>query len=140
MRKWIYFAAGGALGAAASVVVNYLFAPAPETRFDETYQSRLDWALEAGENAADAREAALRAQFEAAKQPRPRAPDLPPEVPPNFESAAPGDFDPRSSAVNAPADAGEGASAQPSQDVPPSDATSGTRPSDSRRFRLRRRR
>ena len=74
MKRWAYVAIGGLVGAAASVVYNYLFGPAPGTTFDQHYQSRLDWALAAGEQAAAQREAELRAQFEAAKLPRPPAP------------------------------------------------------------------
>jgi len=76
VKRWVYVAIGGLLGAAASVVYNYLFGPAPETTFDKSYQSRLDWALAEGEKAAASREAELRAQFEAAKQPRPPAPPV----------------------------------------------------------------
>lgn len=72
MNKWGYLAVAGVVGAAASAVYNYLFAPAPESTFDDTYQSRLDWALAEGDKAAAQRELELRAEFEAAKQPTPR--------------------------------------------------------------------
>lgn len=68
MNKWGYVAIAGIVGAAASAIYNYLFAPAPETRFDGSYQSRLDWAVAEGEKAAAQREVELRAEFEAAKQ------------------------------------------------------------------------
>ena len=77
MKRWVYAIIGGAAAAAAAVVYNYLFGPAPETTFDQSYQSRLDWALAAGDKAAAEREAALRAQLEAAKQPKPPAPSVP---------------------------------------------------------------
>ena len=74
MNKWGYIAIIGAVGAAASAVYNYLFGPAPETKFDGTYQSRLDWALSEGEKAAAQRELELRAEFEAAASSRPALP------------------------------------------------------------------
>ena len=74
MNKWGVVALAGLAGAAAGAIYNYLFAPAPETAFDQSYQSRLDWALAEGEKAAAQREVALRAEFEAAKQPRPALP------------------------------------------------------------------
>ncbi len=52
MNKWTIVAIGAAVGAGVSMVYNYLFAPAPETKFDGSYQSRLDWALAEGERAA----------------------------------------------------------------------------------------
>jgi hypothetical protein len=74
MNKWGYLAIAGAVGAAAAAVYNYLFAPAPGTTFDGSYQSRLDWALAEGEKAAAQRELELRAEFEAAKLNRPTLP------------------------------------------------------------------
>ena len=71
MPKTVYLLIGVAVGAAAGLVYDYLFSPAQATKFDETYRSRLDWALEEGERAADLREQALRAEFEAAKIRRP---------------------------------------------------------------------
>jgi hypothetical protein len=79
MNKWGYLAIAGIVGAAAGAVYNYLFAPAPETTFDDTYQSRLDWALAEGEKAAAQREIELRAEFEAAKYTPPALP-LPPSI------------------------------------------------------------
>lgn len=67
MNKWGYLAIAGFVGAAAGAIYNYLFAPAPTTTFDGSYQSRLDWALAEGERAAAQREIELRAEFEAAK-------------------------------------------------------------------------
>jgi hypothetical protein len=80
MNKWGYIAIVGLVGAAAGAIYNYLFAPAPETTFDGSYQSRLDWAVAEGEKAAALRELELRAEFEAAKQPPPELP-LPPSMP-----------------------------------------------------------
>lgn len=74
MNKWGYMAIAGAIGVAASAIYNYLFAPAPETTFDGSYQSRLDWAIAEGEKAAAQRELELRAEFEAAKRPHPSLP------------------------------------------------------------------
>ena len=74
MNRWAVVLLTSAAGAAVSVVYNYLFAPAPETKFDGSYQSRLDWALAEGERAAAQRELALRAEFEAAKRPQPALP------------------------------------------------------------------
>ncbi|MEX1019650.1 MAG: hypothetical protein WDZ49_08325 [Litorilinea sp.] len=74
MSKTIYLLVGAAVGAAAGLAYDYLFSPAQATKFDKTYRSRLDWALEEGEKAADARELELRLEFEAAKQkPNPTA-------------------------------------------------------------------
>jgi hypothetical protein len=71
MSKGLYLVAGAALGVAVGLAYDYLFSPATPNgqpvRFDETYQSRLDWALEEGELAADAREIELRREFEVAK-------------------------------------------------------------------------
>lgn len=86
MNKWGYIAIAGIVGATASAVYNYLFAPAPETKFDGSYQSRLDWALAEGERAAAQREVELRAEFEATKGPRPALP-LPPH---NLDSSSSG--------------------------------------------------
>jgi hypothetical protein len=85
VNKWGTLAIAGIVGAAASAVYNYLFAPAAETTFDGSYQSRLDWALAEGEKAAALREQELRAEFEAAKHTLPApalsTPALPPTVP-----------------------------------------------------------
>jgi hypothetical protein len=81
VNKWGTLAIAGIIGAAASAVYNYLFAPAAETTFDGSYQSRLDWALAEGEKAAALREQELRAEFEVAKR------SLPVPIPP----ALPGD-------------------------------------------------
>jgi hypothetical protein len=86
MNKWGYIAIIGVVGATASAVYNYLFGPAPETKFDGSYQSRLDWALAEGEKAAAQRELEMRAEFEAASRPRPALPSppantLPPATP-----------------------------------------------------------
>ena len=80
MNRWGYFAIAGIVGAAAGAICNYLFAPAPETTFDASYQSRLDWALAEGEKAAAQRELELRAEFETAKR-TPPALTLSPSTP-----------------------------------------------------------
>lgn len=71
MGKFSNLIVGTLVGTAVGVVVAYLFAPAQETRFDQTYRSRLDHALDEGRKAAAAREAELRQDFVNAKQPRP---------------------------------------------------------------------
>jgi hypothetical protein len=80
VNKWGYLAIAALAGAAAGAVYNYLFAPAAETTFDGSYQSRLDWALAEGEKAAARREQELRAEFEASKRPMPALP-APPSLP-----------------------------------------------------------
>jgi hypothetical protein len=77
MNRWGYVAVAGIIGAAAGAVYNYLFAPASETAFDDSYQSRLDWALAEGDKAAAQRELQLRSEFEAAKRSHPSLPSLP---------------------------------------------------------------
>ena len=74
MNRWGYITIAGAIGATAAAIYNYLFAPAPETTFDGSYRSRLDWALAEGERAAAQRELELRAEFEAAKAALPALP------------------------------------------------------------------
>lgn len=76
MGKTSYLIIGALVGAAAGVVVNYLFGPANGTTFDAGYRSRLDAALEAGDRAADARELELRARFIEAKRGKPSLPDV----------------------------------------------------------------
>jgi hypothetical protein len=78
VNKWGYFAIAGLVGAAAAAAYNYLFAPAPATTFDGSYQSRLDWALAEGERAAAMRELEMRAEFEASKLLPPPPPPQPP--------------------------------------------------------------
>ena len=73
----VSFVAGAAAGLAASAVFHYLFSPAAGTTVDETYRSRLDWALEEGERAAAEKEQALRLEFEAAKKGRSSLPASP---------------------------------------------------------------
>lgn len=90
MNRWGYIAVAGIIGATAAAIYNYLFAPAPETTFDGTYRSRLDWALAEGEAAATQREAELRAEFEAAKLARPAlpSPSAPPTTTNQYASAS----------------------------------------------------
>lgn len=68
MGKLASLLVGTAVGAALGLAVQYLFGPARGTAYDQRYQSRLDYALAEGRKAADAQEAALRRQFEAAKR------------------------------------------------------------------------
>ena len=77
MGKSGYLLIGALVGAAAGVVVNYLFGPAQGTTFDKNYQSRLDAAIAEGERAADLRELELRQRFEQGKLPRPKLPETP---------------------------------------------------------------
>jgi hypothetical protein len=78
MRNTTAVIVGVAIGAAAVWTFNYIFGPAPGTRFDATYQSRLDRALAEGDRAAREHEAELRRQFEEAKRRRPSPPPLNP--------------------------------------------------------------
>jgi hypothetical protein len=89
MKRWGYWLIGGAVGLAASAIYNYLFAPAPATRLDGSYQSRWDWAMAEGDKAAAAREQELRQQFEEAKRPRPALPPTEPPPPVAPPAAAP---------------------------------------------------
>ena len=77
MGKLSNFIIGAAIGAATSLVVSYLFAPAEET--DGTghagaqgYRSRWDFAFEEGQRAAIERENELRQQLINAKKARGR--------------------------------------------------------------------
>jgi len=65
LRKLLW---GLLFGFAIGMVVNYLFGPADETEYDETYRSRWDKAMEDGHLAADEREQELVEQLQAAKQ------------------------------------------------------------------------
>lgn len=65
------FIIGAALGAAVGLVINYLFGPATGVEFNQEYRSRLDKALEEGEQAAQEHEAEVRRQFELAKRKKP---------------------------------------------------------------------
>lgn len=77
MGKTGFLLVGAAVGAAVGVVFNYVFGPTDGARYDESYRSRWDKALEDGDRAADEREAEMRRRFEAAKRPRPAAPNSP---------------------------------------------------------------
>jgi len=72
MGKFSNLLIGTILGTAVGVLAAYLFAPAKETGFDQSYRSRLDHALDEGRKAAADREAELRQEFITAKQPRPK--------------------------------------------------------------------
>jgi hypothetical protein len=74
MGKLSWALIGIAAGAVAAAVVNYLYGPAFDTEYDETYQSRLDHALAEGRRAAEEAELQLRREFLEAKRRRPPAP------------------------------------------------------------------
>lgn len=67
MDKTTNFVLGALVGVGIGILTGYILAPARGTRYDSTYQSRLDKAMEEGRKAAAAREAELRREFEAAK-------------------------------------------------------------------------
>ena len=73
MGKVSFLLIGAAVGAAAGIVINYVFGPPDDAVFDERYRSRWDRALEEGERAGEDREAELRRQFAAAKIARPKS-------------------------------------------------------------------
>lgn len=77
MGRTSSFIVGATIGVAAVTVITYLFGPARETAFDQTYRSRWDQALADGKQAAVEHEALLRQQLAAAKQARPSLPDTP---------------------------------------------------------------
>ncbi len=58
---------GGLLGTLAALAVGYLYGPAPGTRYDATYRSRLDHALDEGRHAAQEHEQALLRQYQGLK-------------------------------------------------------------------------
>jgi hypothetical protein len=68
MDKSVSFVLGAIVGAAASALVGYVFAPARNTSFDRSYRSRMDRALAEGNKAAAEREAELRREFERSKR------------------------------------------------------------------------
>lgn len=72
MGKITNFVFGAVIGAAVGVGIHYLFGPGEPSEdgaIDQVpYRSRLDAALEAGRQAAAAREAELTASFEEAKR------------------------------------------------------------------------
>lgn len=74
MNKTVSLVLGSAAGALVGVALVYLFGPATETKFDESYASRWDHAREEGRRAALAHEQELRRQLAMAKQPRPQLP------------------------------------------------------------------
>ncbi|HRJ43443.1 MAG TPA: hypothetical protein PL105_16270 [Caldilineaceae bacterium] len=71
MGKTGNFILGGLIGAALGAAVAYLLGPAQATRFDATYRSRLDRALDEGRQAEEARAEELRREFAQAKKRRP---------------------------------------------------------------------
>ncbi len=68
MGKSGNFIVGTLIGVAVGAVVAYLFGPAQNTRFDATYQSRLDRALDEGRLAEEAKAEELRREFAQAKR------------------------------------------------------------------------
>lgn len=68
MGKSSNFIVGTLIGVAVGAVVAYLFGPAQNTRFDATYQSRLDRALDEGRLAEEAKAEELRREFAQAKR------------------------------------------------------------------------
>jgi hypothetical protein len=77
MNKWTSALVGAIVGAGASTLFLYLFAPARGTSFDEKYQSRLDWALAEGDKAAKEREQELLHELDEARNPKPSSSPLP---------------------------------------------------------------
>ncbi len=68
MGKSGNFIIGSLIGVALGAIVGYLLGPAQGTRFDTTYQSRLDKALDEGRLAEEKRAAELRQEFLQAKK------------------------------------------------------------------------
>lgn len=68
--KWIGLVVSLAAGAACGWVLGHILGPAPQTRFDATYQSRWDRALAEGQTAAAERAQALRLEFERKRRPQ----------------------------------------------------------------------
>lgn len=68
MGKSGNFIVGTFIGVAVGAVVAYLLGPAQNTRFDATYQSRLDRALDEGRLAEEAKAEELRREFAQAKR------------------------------------------------------------------------
>ena len=61
MKKNLFI--GLLLGVGLGLTFTYLFGPADETEYNETYRSRLDKALEDGDQAANEKEAEMRGQL-----------------------------------------------------------------------------
>jgi len=68
MGKSGNFIFGSLIGVALGAVVGYLLGPAQGSRYDATYQSRLDRALDEGRLAEEARAEELRREFAQAKR------------------------------------------------------------------------
>ena len=68
MGKSGNFIVGTLIGVAIGAVVAYLFGPAQNTRFDATYQSGLDRALDEGRLAEEAKAEEMRREFAQAKK------------------------------------------------------------------------
>ena len=64
MGKGSYLLIGAAFGALVAVTINYFLGPAENTTYDENYRSRLDFALEEGQRAAQQKELEMRRQIE----------------------------------------------------------------------------
>lgn len=72
MGKSGNFVLGTLIGVAVGAIISYFLGPAQNSRFDQTYQSRLDRALEEGRKAEELRAEELRREFVQAKR-RPAA-------------------------------------------------------------------
>lgn len=72
--RWIGFAFSMAAGMACGWLIGHVLGPAPRTRFDATYQSRLDRAWAEGHRAADQRVQELWQEFDRKRRPRPDIP------------------------------------------------------------------
>lgn len=67
MNKSVAVVLGGAIGALAAIAYTYLLGPAEQTRYDSSYQSRLDFALAEGQRAATEKELELTTQYRLAR-------------------------------------------------------------------------
>lgn len=68
MGKTGNFIVGTLMGVALGALVGYLLGPAQNSRFDATYQSRLDRALDEGRKAEEERAEEMRRGFVQAKR------------------------------------------------------------------------
>lgn len=68
MGKSGNFVLGTLIGVAVGAIIGYILGPAQNTRYDHTYQSRLDRALDEGRKAEELRAEELRREFAQAKK------------------------------------------------------------------------
>ena len=68
--KWVSLAFSVVIGMACGWLIGHILGPDSQTRFDESYQSRLDRAQAEGRQAAKDRQAALWQEFDRKRQPR----------------------------------------------------------------------